>query len=69
MTLRKGTFEEILRKEENADKQYFLLFPQCFLPFNFSATLMFSSANALDLDYSKNLLSGKELNPLPDDKL
>ena len=32
MTLRKMPFENIVRKGENAGKQHFLLFPQCFLP-------------------------------------
>ena len=27
------TFENIVRKGENAGKQYFLLFPQCFRPY------------------------------------
>ena len=33
MTLRKNPFEEIAGKGENAGDQHFLLFPQCFLPF------------------------------------
>ena len=32
MTLDKKPFENIVRKGENAAKQHFLLFPQCFLP-------------------------------------
>ena len=52
-------------KEENADNQHFLLFPQCFLPFKkqISVTLVLSSANTctLNLDWSKFLLFCKEL--------
>ena len=32
-TLKKRAFENILGKGENASKQHFLLFPQCFLTF------------------------------------
>ena len=32
-TLRERLFENIVRKEENAGNQHFLLFPQCFLLF------------------------------------
>ena len=32
-TTRKGPFEKIVRKGENASYQHFLLFPQCFLSF------------------------------------
>ena len=33
MTLRKRPFENIVGKGENAAKQHFILFPQCFLPY------------------------------------
>ena len=33
MTLRKRPFENIEGKGENAGNQHFLLYPQCFLPF------------------------------------
>ena len=64
-TLEKKTFENIVGKGENAVNQHFLLFPQCFLPvpktnFNFSDTYILSSANAFNLDQSKNALFGKE---------
>ena len=32
-TLRKKSFEDIAGKGENAGNQHFLLFPQCFLPY------------------------------------
>ena len=32
-TLKNKAFENILGKGENASNQYFLLFPQCFLPY------------------------------------
>ena len=32
-TLRKKPFENIVEKGENAGNQHFLLFPQCFLPY------------------------------------
>ena len=35
-------FETILRKEENAGNQHFLLFPQCFLPFQKSVFIFFN---------------------------
>ena len=65
--LRKKPFENIVRKEENADTQH-LLFPQCFLPFPNQIsfvhfTVILSTANALNLDKSKILLFSKELKP------
>ena len=68
--LKKNPFENIVRKGENTGNQHFLLFPQCFLPFpkencKFSVTFIFlSSANAFNLDESKILSFGKELNTL-----
>ena len=52
-------------KGENADNQHFLIFPQYFSPFletifHFSVTFILSSANAINLDYSKNLLFDKD---------
>ena len=32
-TIRRKAFENVVGKEENAGNQNFLLFPQCFLPF------------------------------------
>ena len=62
----KKAIENIVGKGENAGKQHFLLFPQCFYTlsqtnFSISATFKFSSANALNLDKSNNLSFGKEL--------
>ena len=59
-----------MRKGENAGKQHFLLFPQCFLPFpkqisifqSHLVIVIFSSANAFNLDQSKILSFGKEVN-------
>ena len=67
MTLRKKPFENIVGKRENNGNQHFLLFPQCFLPFPkqisiFDTHFELSSANALNLDRSKILSFGKELN-------
>ena len=64
-TLRKMPFENILGKGENAGNQHFLLFPQCFLPYqkteiNILVTSYLSSANALNLVQSKKMF-GKEL--------
>ena len=52
------SFENTVGKGENARKEEFLLFPQCFLPFwrtfcNFSSNLKLSSANSLSLEESK----------------
>ena len=47
------------------ENQHFLLFPQWFLPFpkqKFSVTFILSPANAFNLDQSKILSFGKELN-------
>ena len=66
----KKTFENIVRKGENAGNQHFLLFPQCFLPFPkqgllFYSNFFMSSANAFNLDQSKVLSFGKELTSFP----
>ena len=50
MTLNMNAFENIAGKGENADDQHFLLFPQCFLPYQLQknhhlATLILLSAN------------------------
>ena len=55
-------------KGENAGNQHFLISPQCFLPIPerisvFKLHFCLSFANALNLDQSKDLLSGKELIP------
>ena len=65
-TLRKKFFENIVEKRENADNQHFLLLLQCFLPYQeqkfiILTTFNLSSANALNLVLSKELLFGKEL--------
>ena len=67
MTLRRKAFENIVGKGENAGSKHFLLFPTMFstLPnqnFNFLVTFILSSANAFNLDGSKILSYGKELN-------
>ena len=62
----KKHFENIVGKEENAGgNQHFLLFPQCFLPYQeqvwpFEQTLKILFAYAFNLDQSKILLFGKE---------
>ena len=68
-TLGWETFENILGKGENAGNQHFLPFPKYFLHFqkqnsNFSVTIILLSAKAFNLDHSKILSFGKELNPL-----
>ena len=64
MTLKKKAFEIIVGKGDNAGNHHFLLFPQCFLSFT-KQILIFqlhlSSANAFNLDHSKNWSFGKEL--------
>ena len=66
MTLKKMAFENIVGKGENAGNQHFLLFPQCFLPYQrekslFQTTFILSSANAFNLDQSKIVPFGKGL--------
>ena len=64
-TLRRKAFENILGKGESAGNQHFLLFPQCFLPFpkqSFLVTFDLLFANAFNLDKSKFLSFGNELN-------
>ena len=57
-----------MEKGENAGNQHSLLFPQCFLPHERQKLHCsnMSSANAFDLEQSKNLLFGKQSakNPL-----
>ena len=53
-TLKKKPFENTVGKGENASKQHFLHFPQCFVTLskteiNILATLEMSSVNALNL--------------------
>ena len=71
-TLTKKPFETIEGKGENAGNQYFLLFPQCFFFFQpyqgQESSFMFSSANALNLDQSKILSFGNDLNLWPTKK-
>ena len=55
MTLRKGSFENIVGKGENAGNQYFLLLPTML------STLPKPNFNAFNLDQSKILPFGKEL--------
>ena len=64
MTLRKKYFENVVGKGEDASKQHFLLFPQCFNPIEkeiILATFYLSSANALNLVKSKKFSFGKGL--------
>ena len=54
-------------KGENAGNQHFLLFPQCFLPYqgyksSFSTKSILSSANAFNFNWSNILSFGKEFN-------
>ena len=66
-TSEKESFSKtIVEKGEIAGNQHFLLFPQCFLLFpaqilNFKVRIIFSSANASNLDESNILSFGKEL--------
>ena len=66
-TLKKKLVENIVGKGENAGCQHFLLFPQCFQPYQkqksaIQLLLKLSSANALI--WSKFLWFGKKLNAL-----
>ena len=58
-----GFWKYFGKKGENAGNQHFLLFPKCFLPFNFNSlvTFILSSANAFNLDQSEIKLFGTEL--------
>ena len=65
-TLKSKPFENNKGKGENAGYQLFLLFPHCFLPIPkrisaFKLTVILSSADALNLDQSKNLSFGEVL--------
>ena len=67
-TRSKTSLENIEGKRENAGNQHFLLFPQCFQPYqrrNSSFIISPSSANAFNLDQSKILSFGTELNLSP----
>ena len=61
--------ETIVRKRENAGSQYFLLSPQCLVPYQrkikTSAILKLLSANAFNLNESKILSFGRELRDNP----
>ena len=62
----KKPFENIVGKGENAGIQHFLLYPQCFLPFQTPkiitlVTLNLSSAKRLEFCASKICSTGKEL--------
>ena len=64
--LKKNDFENIVGKGENAGHQHFLLFPQCFLPYqrqklSFQQHLFCRLQNAFKLDQSKILQFGEEL--------
>ena len=66
-TLKWRAFENIVGKGKNADYLQFLLFPQCFLSFSnqisiFHSHLFCHHANAFNLNQSKFLSFGKELN-------
>ena len=63
----KKPFENIVGKGENAGNQHFLLFPAMFSihpkkTFFFDVTFILLSAYAFNLDQSKNLSFGKDLN-------
>ena len=53
--LRKKPFENIVRKGENACKQHFLLFLQCFTTIRKTEIIILSSTNALNLVQSNKL--------------
>ena len=62
----KDSFENIVIKGENAGNQHFLLFPQCFLPYQKHkpttiVTINLSHANAFNLVKAKILLFGNKL--------
>ena len=64
--LKKKALESTVGKEDDAGKQHFLLFPQCFPTLSQSeivilAMFNLSSANAFNLVMSKNLFFGKGL--------
>ena len=65
MTLKKKPFENVVRKEENAGNQHFLLLPQFFYLihnkfYHFAIWIIYnlSSANAFNLDWSEILTFG-----------
>ena len=68
-TLRKNLFENLVGKRENDGYQHFLLFSQCFRPYQrqkkkniyILAIFILTSANAFSLDRIKILLFGEEL--------
>ena len=62
----KKALENTVANGENAGNQHFLLFPQCFLPYqgeksSFYQHLLCYLENAFKLDQAKSLSSGKEL--------
>ena len=62
--LRKKALEKPMGKGENAGKQHFLLFPQCFLLYRREKSSLqhfMLSANAFNSELSKKLLFGTEL--------
>ena len=66
MTLNNTPFEKIVGKGENVGNQHFLLFPKMFstqlkIKIVKLANFTFSSANAFNLDQSKILSFGKEI--------
>ena len=65
MPLGQKAFENIVGKGENAGNQHFIFFPQSFLLmiiFTLWVTFILPSANGFNLDQSKIMLLGKELN-------
>ena len=60
-TFRKKSFENIVRKGENAGNQYFLLFPQCFLPLPKQISIFQPNLICRLQYHSNDLLFGKEL--------
>ena len=57
-------FENILGKGKNADSPFLTIFSTHLKTFFFSVTFILSPANASNLDQSKRLSFGKELNEL-----
>ena len=60
--LKQRTLENIVGKRENHSNQHFLLFTQCFLPYEKqNSSLLLSSTNVFNFAKAKILSFGKEL--------
>ena len=66
LTLRKKPSENIVRKGENADKQHFLLLPQCFLLYQRKITTFNSLTIVLNYD---KILDWSKLKAVADNKI